>query len=187
MPLAERQRSGGQERGGRGLGRQHGFSLPEMLIVAAIFATVSAIAIPQVFGALERYRTNSAVREVAAQIRAARLAAVTTNRVMIVRFNCPSARAYRFVEVTGDPAIDSAADRCSFPPADSNPATLPNADGPLSLLPETMTFAATQDLRIGTTGVVTPLAGAMPALIQVTNGALTGQITVSASGRVQMQ
>jgi prepilin-type N-terminal cleavage/methylation domain-containing protein len=166
-----------------------GFSLPEILIVLAIFATVSAIAVPQLMGAAERYRTGSAAREVAAQIRAARLAAVTTNRQIIVRFNCPQPRAYRFVEVTGDPAIDNLAlaTRCLVAPPDADPNTLPNADGPISFLPETISFAASQDLRIMPTGSVTPIAGGMPAIISVTNGAMTGQVSVTTSGRVQVQ
>lgn len=171
------------------LRRDAGFSLAEILIVIALVVTVTGIAVPQMMGAMQRYRTRSAAGEVAAQIRAARLAAVTTNRQMIVRFNCPVARAYRFVEVTGDPAIDALgnAARCSMAPADADPATLPNADGSLSFLPETITFNATQDLRISTTGVVTPLAGGLPASIGVTNGAMNGQITVTSSGRVTVQ
>lgn len=169
--------------------REAGFSLPEMLIIVAIVASVSAVAVPQLMSAAQRYRTTSGAREVASQIRAARLAAVTTNRQIIVRFNCPVARAYRFIEVTGDPAIDNLAlaDRCAQAPPDADPATLPNADGQLSFLPETVTFTATQDLRIGTTGLVTPLAGGLPAVIGVTNGAMVGQVTVSATGRVQVQ
>jgi hypothetical protein len=108
---------------------------------------------------------------------------------MIVRFNCPVARAYRFVEVTGDPAIDNLplANRCTQAPPDNDPATLPNADGQLAFLPETVSFGATQDLRIGTTGLVTPLTGGLPAVIGVTNGTMVGQISVSATGRVQVQ
>lgn len=166
-----------------------GLSLLEVLIVGALVATVSAIAVPMMGAAVARYRTGSAAREVAGQIRSARLAAVSTNRQMIVRFNCPVARAYRFIEVTGDPAIDDAAlaVRCAFPPADADPATLPNSDGPLRYLPDTITFGATQDLRIAPTGTVTPLTGGMPAVIGVTNGAMAGQITVSVAGRVQAQ
>jgi Tfp pilus assembly protein FimT len=165
-----------------------GASLMEVLVVVALIATVTGIAVPQTINAMQWYRVNSAGRDVAATIRAARLASVTTNRQMLVRFNCPVAGMYRFIEVTGVAAIDNAAlaDRCSVPPADADPATLPNADGPLSILPDTMTFGATQDLRIAPTGQIAPLAGGMPAVITVTNGTLTRQITVSASGRVQM-
>ena len=159
----------------------------ETLLVVGLVAVVTAISVPQFLTALESYRTNSASREVAAQIRAARLAAVTTNRTMLVRFNCPGPRQYRVVEFTGDAAIDNAADRCLAPWPDADPATLPNNDGPPAILPDTVSFGALQDLRISTTGLVTPLTGGMPAVIQVTNGARTRQLTVSAAGRVRME
>src|SRR5687768_3077063 len=163
-----------------------GFSLVEVLLVVALVGTITAIAVPQFMTALTQYRTNSASREVAAQIRNARLAAVTTNRTMLVRFNCPGPRQYRVVQLTGVAAIDDAADRCAAPYPDADPVALPNNDGPPAILPDTVAFGALQDLRISTTGLVTPLTGGMPALIEVTNGQRTRQITVSASGRVRM-
>jgi Tfp pilus assembly protein FimT len=166
---------------------ERGASLMEVLVVVAMVATITGIAVPQMLTGLEQYRINSAGRQVAAQIRAARLAAVTANRVMLVRFNCPGPGMYRVVEFTGDPGIDDAADRCSAPWPDQDAATLPNVDGPPAYLQGAITFGATQDLRITTTGSVTPLTGGMPALIEVTNGSIVGQITVSAAGRVQMQ
>lgn len=164
-----------------------GASLMEVLVVVALIATVTGIAVPQMLAAIEHYRVNSAGRQVSAQIRAARLAAVTANRVMLVRFNCPGPSMYRVVEFTGNPVIDNAADRCSAPWPDNDPVALPNVDGPPSYLPDTMAFGATQDLRISTTGQFTPLAGGMPALIEVTNGSRVEQITVSTAGRVQIQ
>lgn len=166
---------------------EQGASLMEVLVVVALVATLTGIAVPQFLAALEQYRVNSAGRQVTAQIRAARLAAVTANRVMEVRFNCPGPGMYRVIEVTGNPAIDTAADRCSAPWPDTDTTTLPNVDGPPAVLPDTMAFGLTQDLRVSTTGQFTPLAGGMPAVIEVTNGSRVGQITVSAAGRVQLQ
>lgn len=165
---------------------EQGASLVEVLVVVALVATITGISVPGLLRAVEEYRLNSAGRQVSAQIRAARLAAVTANRVMLVRFNCPGPGMYRVIEFTNNPAIDTAADRCSAPWPDPDPVALPNVDGPPAYLPDTMTFGATQDLRISTTGQFTPLAGGMPALIEVTNGTRVGQITVSAAGRVQL-
>lgn len=166
---------------------EHGASLAEVLIVVALVATITGVAVPRFLTGLEHYRTHSAGRHVAAEIRAARLAAVTANRVMIVRFNCPGPRMFRAVEFTGNPAIDTAADRCAAPWPDPDPATLPNVDGPPAYLPDTIRFGATQDLRITATGAVTPVTGGMPAVIEVTNGSLIARITVSAAGRVLVQ
>ena len=157
------------------------------MLVVGLVATLLGIAMPQIFEALRRYRTFSAAREVAGQIRSARLAAVTTNRVMVVRFNCPAAGQYRFLEVTGNPAIDNAANRCAFPFPDPDPNVLPNNDGAPRMLPDTIVFGATQDLRIGTTGLITPVLGGTPAQIQVVNGGLIGLVTASTAGRVRVQ
>jgi prepilin-type N-terminal cleavage/methylation domain-containing protein len=162
-----------------------GFSLVELLVALAVFLIVTAMAVPFTLTALDRYRLDGAARTVAGQIRSARMTAVSTNRVMRVRFNCPGANDYRVLEVTGDAAIDNAADRCSFPWPDLDPDTLPNRDGALMLLPEGITFVGTQDLEIATSGRITPLTGATPARVQVTNGAQTRQITASPAGRIQ--
>ena len=166
---------------------ERGASLIELLVVVALIATAAGFAVPRLLTALESYRINSAARQVSAQIRAARLAAVTANRVMLVRFNCPGPGMYRVVEFTGNPAIDTAADRCAAPWPDTDPVALPNVDGSPAYLPDTMAFGVTQDLRVSTTGQFSPVSGGMPALIEVTNGSRVGQITVSAAGRVQMQ
>lgn len=169
------------------LHQSRGYTMVEILLVLGIIATIVGVGLPGFTGALRRYRATNAAREVAAQIRSARYAAVTTNRQMLVRFNCPAPGLYRFLEVTGNAGIDNDANRCAYPPADNDPATLPNADGPLSALPEGMTFGAVQDLRISTLGQIQPLAGATPAVIVVTGGQQTRQVTAAVSGRVTIQ
>ena len=116
----------------------------------------------------------------------ARLKAVTSNRTMRVRFNCPSPGLYRVVEVVNNAAIDNAADRCSsttYPYPDPNPAALPDLDGPVMVLRGGITFGGVQDLGIAPTGRVTALTGAVPATIGVTNSYETQKVTVSATGR----
>src|SRR5688500_8594482 len=102
---------------------ERGASLMEVLVVVALIATAGGFAVPRLMTALENYRINSAARQVSAQIRAARLAAVTANRTMLVRFNCPGPGMYRVVEFTGVPALATAADPCSAPWPAPAPAT----------------------------------------------------------------
>ena len=169
--------------------RQQGFSLIDIMFVVLLFGVLMAVTVPGATTASRRYNLIAANREVAAQVRAARLTAVTSNRTIRVRFNCPVAGQYRVVEVVNNAAIDNAADRCSsttYPYPDPNPAALPDLDGPVMVLRGGITFGGVQDLDIAPTGRVTPLTGAVPATIGVTNSYETQNLTVSATGRVQV-
>jgi prepilin-type N-terminal cleavage/methylation domain-containing protein len=178
-----------------------GFSLIEILVVVALFSVLAATSAPAIQAGMQRYAVVSASQEVASTIRAARFQAVGSNRILRVRFNCPSPGKFRVVEYLAA-ATDAAADRCAlsaypFPPGDTDPATLPNLDGAVQVLPSGMTFGAASDLQIATDGRVTPLAGcpscaavpgASPATIVVTNGNTDDDrtLTVSRSGRLQL-
>ena len=122
----------------------------------------------------------------AAQVRVARLKAVTSNCTMRVRFNCPAPGLYRVVEVVNNAAIDNAADRCSsttYPYPDPNPAALPDLDEPVMVLRGGIAFGGVQDLDIAPTGRVTALTGALPATIGVTDSYGEIQnVVVSATG-----
>jgi type II secretory pathway pseudopilin PulG len=179
-----------------------GFSLNEMMVVAAITMLTVSIAAPSITTAIREYNLTQAVQTVAATVRNARYQAVTRNRTFRIRFNCPAANQMRVVEVTGVAAIDNAADRCStavypYPAADLDPATLPNNDGPVVTLPQNMSFGAVQDMDISSLGRVTPLT-ACPACV-VAGGAVAlsvgdthedkrmtisgnGQMTISQTG-----
>ena len=158
----------------------------ELLVTVAIVALMSAMAVPVMSGARRRAAVAAAQREVAGQIRAARFAAITSNKIMRVRFACPAAGQYRVIELTGVSSIDTDSNRCSYPwQPDSDPATVPNFDGPIMNLPEGVSFAATQNLEISTRGIVTVTTGSLPGTIQVTDGSSTFTITASASGRIQ--
>ncbi len=168
---------------------QQGFSLIEIMFVVLLLGLLMAVTLPGATAASRRYNLIAATREVAAQVRLARLKAVTANRTIRVRFNCPAEGQYRVVEVVNNAAIDDAADRCSsttYPYPDPNPAALPNLDGPVMVLRGGITFGGVQDLDIAPTGRVTALTGAVPATIRVTNSHETQAVTVSATGRVQM-
>ncbi len=171
-----------------------GFSLVDIMMVLAVGGILSAVAVPSIGGAMQRYRMNTATRTITTEIRAARFTAVAKNRTMRVRFNCPGPGQYRTIEVTGNALIDNAADRCSetaYPYPDPNPAVAPNADGPAMWINQGAALGAVQDLQISNRGRIQPLANcpacavaAPPASIALTNGYETQTITVSASGMV---
>ena len=170
--------------------RHQGFTLIDIMFVVLLLGVLMAVTLPGATTESRRYNLIAATREVAAQVRVARLKAVTSNRTMRVRFNCPAAGQYRVVEVVNNAAIDDAADRCSsttYPYPDPNPAALPDLDEPVMVLRGGITFGGVQDLEIAPTGRVTALTGAVPATIGVTDSyGETQNVIVSATGRVQV-
>lgn len=171
-----------------------GFTLIEVLLVSGLIVVTMGIAVPTVMAHMRAYALNTTMNTVSAEIRGARYAAVSKNRTVRVRFNCPAANEYRVVEVTGNAGIDSAANRCSetaYPYPDPNPNAAPNLDGPIMRLPQGAQFGALQDLEISPAGRVTPLTGcptcataAPPASLVMSNSYDTRTITVNASGQV---
>ena len=129
-----------------------GFTLIEMMMTLTVFTILAATAIPQVMDMTGGMRLRQGAREVERQLQAARLKAVTSNRVMRVRFNCPGPGQYRMVELIGTPGDPDADDadtdlsRCSnelypSPPDDTNRLTLPNHDGPVRTLHSSLEFS----------------------------------------------
>jgi hypothetical protein len=177
-------------------------------VVMAIIGILSAIAIPQVARIGDAIALGEAQRMIQSELQRARLKAVTTNRVIRVRFNCPAVGQFRMVELVGTSSIpapaDIAANRCSetaypFPSADSNPITLPNQDGPIRRMNSAVSFDGvppTIEFRpSGTAWSVdpndwtstTPLAGpgGNGVSITVKKGSATKAVTVNALGKVQ--
>jgi hypothetical protein len=155
--------------------------------------------------ASESMRLGQAAREVERELQTARLRAVTSNRPIRVRFNCPVAGQYRMVELIGSPSLpaleDAAANRCQqniypSPAADNNPITVPNHDGPVRRLPKDVSFGAIKTLEFWPDGSVHADAGtgnpwppvAPPGTaISVTKGVSVKQITVNGLGKIQLQ
>ena len=113
---------------------QGGFTLTEIMLVVAFVGTLTAIAVPLTGDIRATIKLNEAARQVQREFAEARLRAVSSNRSLRVRTNCPSAGFVRTVEVVGTAAIDNAANRCThaaypFPP-DNDLMTRPNYDGP---------------------------------------------------------
>lgn len=167
-----------------------GYTVLELLIGLAIIATAAGVAVPLAVGGLQTTRLNAAGRALSTDIAAMRLQAVTKNRAMRLRLNCPAPGLYRAVEWTGNAGIDTAANRClpaAYPYPDPDPVAAPNIDLPLRYLPAGITFGAVQEIHIDTRGRVTAVTGGIPATIGVTDGTTTRQVRISAAGQVQIQ
>jgi type II secretion system protein H len=175
---------------------ERGFSLVELMLVVAFAATVLTIAVPVMTDVSDSSKLNSATREIEREFQAARLKAVSTNRLLRVRLNCPGTGLYRTVEYVASPAVDAATNRCSdsaYPfPADNDVMTRPNFDGPVRSLPlgATVTTNILEFHPDGTavtivSNVVTPIAA--PVVITVTRKGKSKSITVNAAGKIQLQ
>ena len=83
---------------------ERGFSLVEMLIVAAIVATLAAVALPNIAQYIRNYRIRGAAQQVAGELQAARSKAIMTNTnagpgaVGGVSFVVVDADSYRYVQ-----------------------------------------------------------------------------------------
>jgi prepilin-type N-terminal cleavage/methylation domain-containing protein len=182
-----------------------GFTLVELLMVVAVFAIMSAVAMPQLGRAIDAYRLGMALREVERELQAARVSAVTSNRPVRVLFNCPVAGQFRRVEMLGEPGLPDPRDdqltRCNpatfpYPAPDNDPLTRPNHDGPMHWLPEGVTMGGVGGIEFrpdGTArsdaagGTVTwgdiPVTGVSAT---VTRNAVSRAITINGMGRVHV-
>ena len=157
--------------------RESGFTYLELLFVVGLMGIAAAVAIPAMNNALARNRVFTSSELVAAQVREARLAAITRNTTFRVVFNCPDG-AIRFLVVTGVAAVDNDADRCT--------TRQPN-DGLPVFLPPAVTFGdqAPPNLEINGRGQISAVGGGlMPQNISVTYGTFTRTLVVTAFGRV---
>ena len=175
--------------------RESGFTLVEVVVVSAVAMITIGLAAPTLTGAMQQYQFNTDVQQLASTVRTARYKAVSTNRTMRVRLNCPSRGQMRVVQVTGNSGIDDAADRCDtsvYPYPGITPSTA--SDGPVMLMGTSINYPANaSSIEISTTGRMVPLsgcpncaAGSPPFVINVEDerNGLQRSVTVSASGSV---
>lgn len=180
-----------------------------MLAVVGVFAIIAGMAVPMMRDMTDGMRLGQSAREVERELQTARLRAVSSNRAIRVRFNCPVAGQYRMVELIGTPTNNSAADaplnRCQesvYPAAaDNNPLTLPNHDGPTRRLHPSVSFGATAPLEFWPDGSVhsdptsasPPKGSSWPVVapagtaITLTKGSSIRRITVNGLGKIQLQ
>ncbi len=141
-------------------------------------------------------KLNEAARLVEREMQDARLKAVSANREIRVRLNCPSTGYIRSVEVLGS-SDDTRTDRCMttafpFPPADNDIMTRPNFDGPVRTLPLGATvsslvlqFSPDGTARNVVSGVLTTITTPVP--VTITRDSKSKTVTVNNAGKVQLQ
>ena len=169
--------------------RESGFSLNEVMVVAAITMLTVGVAAPTITSAVRTGAIDGAAQTLAMTVRNARYQAVTRNVTLRVRFNCPAANQLRVVEVTGNAGIDSASDRCSldtYPYPDASPGVAPNNDGPVVTMPRDMALGLTQDFTINTSGRVNAVSGALPVRLEVGDAHALRSISITGGGQVSV-
>jgi Tfp pilus assembly protein FimT len=182
-----------------------GFSLVDMLVTVTLVSIVAGMAVASLRNMTETMRLGQGAREVERELQTARLKAVTSNRPIRVRFNCPTAGSYRMVEVIGSSTIpaeaDGATNRCQetvypYPANDRNALTVPNHDGPMRKLHPSLSFGSgTKNLEFEPNGTVKQddgSAGGWPRLastgteIVIVKGSSVKKITVNNVGKIQI-
>ena len=165
-------------------------------MVVSMIAVLAVIALPFMKDTTASIKLNEAARMVEREMQDARLKAVSSNRVIRVRLNCPATGYIRSVEVLSSPD-DDAQDRCMttrfpFPPADTDIMTRPNFDGPPRVLPSGATIG-NQVLQFSPDGTAAQvISGAVttiatPVTITITRESKSKTVTVNNAGKIQLQ
>jgi Tfp pilus assembly protein FimT len=153
----------------------------ELLIVMALIAILSAVAIPTLSGSTARNSVWSASEAIGSQIRQARLKAISRNMSFRVRFNCPAVGQFRVLQVMNNALIDNAVNRCGMQQT---------YDSGVYAMPANVTYDATPPvLTVNSRGVFASTTG-IPTTITVTyTGASTTSraLTMSATGQISFE
>ena len=156
---------------------EHGYTLFELLVVVGFIGVVSAIAFPMFLSsdALNDLWTSS--ERMGSLIRQTRFKAISQNRTYQVRFDCPAAGDVRALVMTGNPAVDDAATRCSA--NQTGDSEIVQMEGGIDFDPGTATA-----LQVTGRGVFTALGAAIPLTVSVTHGSTARYLIVSATGQI---
>jgi prepilin-type N-terminal cleavage/methylation domain-containing protein len=174
-----------------------GFSLAELMLVVAVFATIMAMALPATTNMLDSAQLTAVAREMERELQTARLKAVSANRVMRVQFNCPAMGQFRMIEMTGTASIDTATNRCDpvlypFPGAVDAARGTRRQDGPVRHLDSNSSISGTAILefrpdgtaRVVVSGVSQPILD--ETTVTVTRKSRSRSVGVNARGRVHL-
>ena len=147
--------------------------------------------------ALDSLELGTASRQVGLELQTGRLRAVSANRPMRVKLNCPGNGQFRLVEVTGVAAVDTAPSRCDeslygYPGPRDNDRATPEHDGPLRFLGTKADTLAGPELEFAPDGTTRLVVGgvtqamASEATVQITRDGETKEIKVNALGRITL-
>jgi Tfp pilus assembly protein FimT len=149
----------------------------ELLITLGLIGVVSAISVPVFIESNARNALWTGAEQIGSTVRSARFRAISQNTPFRVTFNCPAANELRVLVVTGDAAVDDAADRCS---------QSIDGDSGIIQLPVGVAYDAGDAASLAVTGrgVFTATGGAIPLVITVTHSAAIRTLTVSGTGQI---
>lgn len=160
-----------------GMRQERGFSLIELIVVVGLVGVMAAISVPTFLESSRRNALWTGSERVGSLVRQTRLKAISQSQTYRVRFDCPFANQLRALILTGDPAIDDAANRCTNTQAgDSEVVALPTG---VTIDPEDAT-----ELRVTPRGVFTAVGDTIPLIITTSYGVSTRTVTVSATGQI---
>lgn len=179
-------------------GSERGFSLIELLMVIAVAGTLMVVAVPVMNDLSESSKLNTAARELEREYQSARLRAVSVNRALRVRLNCPTTGYFRTVAVGA--GNETSPSRCvlanyPYPAVTTNPLDPTTHDGALRLLAHQATVTGgTLEFRpdgtvfkVDGTGALQPIATATPEQITVTRNGKSRVVKINGVGRIQFQ
>lgn len=167
----------------RQLLRRDGFSLTELVMVMGIIVILAAIAVPM-FTVGRRARVDNGTSLVRETLQSARLRAVAVNKPLQVRFNCPTAGAFRIVQAGWSDT--GRCDEATYPyPAAPDAAyqtpPKPRFDGPVQRVHSTVTLSASDPtlvLQFNPNGQVAKVTSGSATLLGLTSVS----VTVSSNG-----
>jgi len=156
-----------------------GFTLFELLVAVALISILAAVGLPVMRESVIRNNVWTASEGIGAQVRQARLRAISRNQSFRVRFDCPAAGQMRVLIVTGDPGIDDDANRCNL---------YQESDGGIFAMPVGVTYGdAVPTLTVNSRGMYTATGG-LPVTVDVGYGGYTFRsMTISATGQISFE